>query len=72
MTINFNNVYLKDVATIGCQNEKKGTFGNLYDRCYDDYYAKEKTFEQAEIKMISDSVPKIFWKYCIFFVNLLN
>lgn len=56
MTIKYNNVYLKDVSTIGCQNEKKGNFGKLYDKTYDDYYAGEKTFEQAEIKIIKESV----------------
>lgn len=56
MTIKFDNVYLKDVATCACKDEKEGTFGKLYDKTYDDYYANCDTFEQAEIKMIKDSV----------------
>lgn len=56
MTINFNNVYLKEVSTVACFDEKNGNFGKLYDKTYDDYYADEKTFEQAEMKMIKDSV----------------
>ncbi len=56
MTIKYNNVYLKDVSTIGCKNEKIGNFGKLYDKTYDDYYAGEKTFEQAEKKIIEESV----------------
>ena len=55
MTINFNNVYLKEVSTVACLDEKEGNFGNLYDKTYDDYYIGEKTFEQAEMKMIKDS-----------------
>lgn len=55
MTINFNNVYLKSTGTVACKDEKEGTFGKLYDKTYDDYYADEKTFEQAEMKMIDDS-----------------
>lgn len=56
MTIKFNNVYLKDVSTVAGKTEKEGTYGNLYDKTYEDYYANEETFEQAEIKMIKDSV----------------
>lgn len=56
MTIKFDNVYLKDVSTVAGVDEKEGKFGKLYDKTYDDYYAGEKTFEQAEIKMIKDSV----------------
>jgi len=55
MTINFDNVYLKEVATVAGLDEKKGRFGKLYDKTYDDYYIGSKTFEQAEIKMIKDS-----------------
>lgn len=56
MTINFNNVYLKEVSTVAGKDEKEGNFGKLYDKVYDNYYADCKTFEQAEIKMIEDSV----------------
>lgn len=62
MTIKFNNVYLKAVSTIACKDEKEGNFGNFYDKTYDDYYAGEKTFEQAEIKMITDSVNTVIKK----------
>ena len=54
MTINYDNVYLKEVATTAGLKEKEGSFKNLYDKTYNDYYAGEKTFEQAEIKMIKD------------------
>ena len=56
MTINFDNVYLKSVSTVACKDEKEGSFGKLYDKTYDSYYAGVKTFEQAEIKMIKDAV----------------
>lgn len=56
MTIKFDNVYLKEVSTVACKDEKEGNFGNLYDKTYDDYYAGCNTFEQAEIKMIEDAV----------------
>lgn len=56
MTIKFNNVYLKEVSTVAGKDEKEGNFGKLYDKVYENYYADCKTFEQAEIKMIEDSV----------------
>lgn len=62
MTINFNNVYIKEVSTVACKDEKEGNFGKLYDKTYDDYYAGCKTFEQAEIKMINDAVDTIIKK----------
>lgn len=62
MTIKFNNVYLKAVSTVAGKDEKEGNFGKLYDVTYDDYYAGEDTFEQAEIKMINDSVSEVIKK----------
>lgn len=59
MTIKFNNVYLKAVSTVAGKDEKEGRFGKLYDITYDDYYAGCDTFEQAEIKMINDSVNRV-------------
>ncbi len=62
MTINFNNVYVKDSSTVACKDEKEGNFGKLYDKTYDDYYIGCKTFEQAEMKMINDSVSIVLDK----------
>ena len=62
MTINFDNVYLKEVSTVAGLDEKEGNFGKLYDKVYDDYYMGEKTFEKAEIKMITDSVSLLLNK----------
>ena len=62
MTIKFNNVYLKECSTVAGKLEKEGTYGKLYDKVYDDYYIGEKTFEQAEIKMIKDSTDIVLKK----------
>ena len=51
MTIDFNNVYIKESSSVAGKIEKEGNLGNLYDKVYDDYYIGEKTFEKAEIKM---------------------
>ena len=56
MTINFNNVYLKEVSKVAGKDEENGNLKGLYDKTYKDYYIGEKTFEQAEIKMIKDSI----------------
>ena len=56
MTINFDNVYLKEVSIVAGLLESKGTFGKLYDKTYNNYYLGEKTFEKAEIKMIDDAI----------------
>ena len=62
MTINFDNVYLKEVSAVAGKDEREGNFGDLYDKTYDDYYIEEKTFEQAEMKMLDDSVQIILKK----------
>ena len=62
MTINFDNIYLKEVSTVAGLDEKEGNFGKLYDKVYEDYYMGEKTFEKAEIKMITDSVSLLLNK----------
>ena len=56
MTINFNNVYLRSTSTVAGKDEADGNFKEDYDKVYDDYYIKEKTFEQAEEKMVEDAV----------------
>lgn len=62
MTIKFDNVYVKDASSVAGFDEKNGKFGSLYDKTYDDYYIGQKTFEQAEIKMIKDSVNILLTK----------
>ena len=62
MTINYNNIYLKEVSSVAGLLEKEGNFGELYDKTYDNYYIGEKTFEQAEIKMIKESINIVLTK----------
>ena len=70
MTIKFNNVYVKEVGTVACKDEKEGNFGKLYDKTYDDYYLGEKTFEQAEMKMIKDAVNVVLSKSKVLINNI--
>ena len=62
MTFNFKNVYINDVATIAGPYEKKGPISKYFDKSYSDFYFGEKTFEDAEVKMLSESVNKVLEK----------
>lgn len=55
MTLKFDDVYLKSVGIVAGKLERYGTFGKFYDKTYNDYYMGEKTFEQAEERMIKDA-----------------
>ncbi len=49
-SLKFNNVYIKDAFSIAGPLESEGQI-HKYDITLDDYYYKEKTFLDAEIKM---------------------
>lgn len=56
MTNKYDNVYINEVSTVTGPYETKGPFSKLYDKSYNDFYFGEKTFEQAESKLIDESV----------------
>ena len=56
MTFKYNDVYINETATTAGPYEAKGPFKKLFDKIYKDLYFKEKTWEQAEIRSILDSV----------------
>lgn len=62
MTFRYNNVYINNTATVAGPYEAKGPFKSLFDKVYKDFYFKEKTWEQAEIKSILDSVEILLKK----------
>ena len=64
MTFKYNNVYLNDTYTIAGKYEKKGPLNNYFDKTYDDFYFKQKTWEDAESYLIKESInnAKIFKK----------
>jgi len=62
MTFKYNNVYVKETSTVVGPYEAKGPLGKYYDLRYEDLYFGEKTWEQAEIKSILDSVHKVLSK----------
>lgn len=56
MTFKYNNVYLNSTSTVVGPYEKNGPLSKYFDSSYEDFYYGEKTWEQAEIKGIKDSV----------------
>lgn len=62
MTFKYNNVYINETSTITGPYESKGPLAKLFDKSYDDFYFGEKTWEQAEIRSITDSVELLLKK----------
>ena len=62
MTIKFNNIYIKDVATVAGKIENSGPISKYFDKTYSDFYMNEKTFEAGEVRMIDDSVSILLKK----------
>jgi len=56
MTFNYKNVYLNEASTIAGPYELEGPIHKYYDKVYNDLYFNMPTFEQAESKMIVESV----------------
>ena len=62
MTFKFKNVYLNAVSTITGPYEKDGPLSKYFDKSYDDMYFGEKTFEQAETKILQESIDLVLNK----------
>lgn len=60
-SVKYKNIYLNDYYTIVGPMEKESKLRN-YDIALEDYYYKENTFEQAEIKMQKIVVDNILFK----------
>lgn len=55
-TFQYKNVYLNEVSTIAGPYEKKGPLSSYFDKTYDEFYFKKDTWEQAESKLVEESV----------------
>lgn len=51
-TLKFDNVYVSARATAVGPREKEGPLGSLFDKCFDDPYCDEKSFEKAERNLL--------------------
>lgn len=56
MTFKYKNVYINETSTITGPYEKKGPLNNYFDKSYDEFYFSKKTWEEAESKILEDSV----------------
>ncbi len=56
MTFKYNNVYINDAVTITGPYEKKGPLGNFFDKSYKEFYFGTNSWEEAESKLIEESV----------------
>ena len=63
MTIKYNNVYLKNTATIAGLYESNGPLKKYFDKCYTkDLYFGCKSWEKAEIKLLKDTINLLLKK----------
>ena len=62
MTFNYNNVYLKETATVCGPYERLGPLRRWFDKSYDEFYMGEKSFEKAEIKLVKDTLVLLLKK----------
>ncbi|MGE5455776.1 MAG: stage V sporulation protein AD [Ignavibacteriales bacterium] len=62
MTFKYNNVYINEVSTITGPYESKGPLSKFFDKSYDDLYFGMNTWEQAESKLIEESVDILLTK----------
>ena len=62
MTFTYDNVYLEDVSTVAGPYEANGPLGRYFDKVCKDFYCGTKTWEQAECRMLIDSVDLLLYK----------
>lgn len=63
MTNTYNNVYIKETATIAGMYENDGPLGKYFDKSYNkDLYFGEKSWEHAEIKLLKDAISLVMKK----------
>ena len=62
MTFTYNDVYVKDTATIAGPYEKKGPLKKYFDKTFDDLYFEEDSWEKAEIKTVEESLKLLHKK----------
>lgn len=56
MTFKYNNTYINNTSTIVGKFEKNGPLKKYYDKSIDDFYFGTKTWEEAESKLLEESV----------------
>lgn len=62
MTFKYDNVYLKETATVCGPYERSGPLRRWFDKSYDEFYMGEKSFEKAEVKLVKDALVLLLKK----------
>ena len=63
MTTKYKNVYIEETSTIAGPYEANGPLKEYYDKTYTkDLYFGEKSWEQAEIKLLKESITTLLQK----------
>lgn len=62
MTFKYKNVYLNETSTIAGPYEKNGPLSPYFDKTYSDLYFGKPTWEQAEAKLLEESVDMLLKK----------
>lgn len=62
MTTKYNNVYINATGTVTGPYEANGPFSKFFDKSYNDFYFGTPTWEQAESKLIMDSIDIVLSK----------
>ena len=62
MTFKYKNVYINETSTVTGPYEKNGPLSNYFDKSFNDFYFGKKTWEQAESKLIEESVDMLLGK----------
>ncbi len=62
MTFKFDNVYVENTSCVTGPYEKKGPLGHKFDKSYDNLYIGEKSFEDAEVRLLEESVDILLRK----------
>ena len=76
----FNNVFIKNSASVVGKKEYDGPFGEYFDKYYEDLFLDTKSFEKAEMKLFDDAFNIALYKSnlteedidCIFCGDLNN
>ena len=56
MTFKYKNVYLGETATVTGPYEEQGPLSRFFDKSYQEFYFGSKTWEQAESKLLEESI----------------
>lgn len=62
MTITYNNTFVNGTSLVTGPYEKRGPLSRFFDKTYEDFYFNRPTWEQAESKLIEDSVDILLKK----------